>query len=271
MNFVILLSLFFFHFAFAFIPPSSMILSRVAENAGAGTYQIEQELTFESAEAPLVIKEIWTIESESLMRVSVRGTKELDGKISFEILYAGGLRWSAKNGDRNSSSIPPELFEKLFLSRTVENLGNFMSAYKVAPSQFWNQKTKNAPEAYIRLSRCLEFICWAFGEPTKENIDAKSPQFWIEQDQFVFRKITTPKNAELTIEQYGSYPKGLKFPKTRSLQWGTNIVNIQTLQVGIKTGKTDLQPAQLKTQSIFDLSSDNLTHKAIIEFYSRFR
>ena len=71
----------------AYIPPTRIILSRVSENAGNGTYIIEQEVQMSVGIEPIYLKETWVVENERTLRLTVQGTKDLKDLIRLQYLY----------------------------------------------------------------------------------------------------------------------------------------------------------------------------------------
>ena len=83
-------------------------------------------------------------------------------------------------------------------------------------------------EPFVRLARSGGTINYAFGSiATGEAAHTHPRGLWIEQDQFVLRKIRFHSGAELSAERYSNYSRGLDYPRKRTLQWENQTVNIQ--------------------------------------------
>src|SRR5690606_24249625 len=77
----------------AYIPDYHMIMSRLAENNGRGTYEIEQEVLFPADPEPLRVKETWVIGGEYDMSVTLSGLGPLKGLIQGRIVYDKGNKY----------------------------------------------------------------------------------------------------------------------------------------------------------------------------------
>ncbi len=265
---------------FAYIPPTSMILQRTAENSGSGVYTIEQEVQFNNIQDSLFLKETWVIENDHTMRVTVTGTKDLKDQIKMQFVYSGGQRWSL-NGARESRRISDDFLEKYFNFRTIDQLAGALMNLKVIPTNALAKKPlpknlenlKYEPEDFVRLSRAGGVPNYAFG--TASALDgAGNPGFWIEQDQFLIRKFRLPSQVEVTADNYNQYARGLNYPKVRTIRWGQNTVSIRLIGVTAHRGKTPastFQPSSLDTMTKLDGLNNQPAKEAVIDFYSRFR
>lgn len=261
------------------LPPARMILERTAENAGSGSYQIEQEIQFPNGFEPLFLKETWMVESDRSMKLVVTGPKDLQPPLRFEILYAGGQKWTVKNGSRTGSKVPEDFFEKAFHSRTPENLIGFLAQQRILNESSLTKKPLprksdeivHEPEAFLRLSRTGGSVTWAIGKAADADGSEMPPGLWIEQDQFLIRKIRLLSSAEISADEYSAFARGLHFPKTRVVRWGDHSLTLKTLQVSSKKFQSSaFQPSSLEAARMDGLGE--LPARILIEeFYSRFR
>lgn len=233
MKLITLFSIFLFQFsASAYIPKTSMILSRMAENTGSGIYQIEQEVQFPNGSDTVTVKETWLIENENNMRLVVTGGKDLKDLFSFQASYVAGNR--QQNGQ--SKRVGEDFIEKYFHIRTADAFAQTFNNLKLVPSNVMAKKPVRSlkeadyqAESFIHLSRVGGVVAYAIG-PTSDSTEAK-PGFWIEQDQFLIRKFRLPSMIEVSADRYSPYARGLSFPGTRNVKWDNNQVTIQTLSV----------------------------------------
>lgn len=258
----------------AAIPKSSMILQRTAENSGRGIYQIEIEAQFPSAQETTVLREVWMIQDSQNMKVQISGMKDYKDIVTAFIQITNGNRSFGKDLRKSSS----ENWEKYFHSRHSEVLAQLMAQEKIAPATAYLSKPLKSlkdfeltQESFLRLSRNGGVVTYAYGTPAiPEKTDETFPGLWIEQDQFLIRKIRLNSGAELTADKYSSYPSGLNFPKTRTIRWGGQQATLQTLNVSLKN-KTQYDNFGSKTTSKPE-SFKLLPNGAVIEdFYKRFR
>lgn len=264
----------------AYIPPARMILQRTADNSGSGAYQIEQELQFPNGAEPLLLKETWLVENDRSMRVTVTGQREFS-TLRWQILYGGGQKWSTRGGGTpNATNISADFVERFFHVRSGESLATWLMGMKILPAGATHRKAlprksediRYQSEDFVRLARTGGSVAWAFGTPAAaEGTDAPAG-IWIEQDQFVIRKIRLPSGADITAENLTSYPRGLIFPKTRTIRWGPHSVNINVLSINAKPNVAgQLTPSRLEAAPRNDLLKGQPAQSLIEEFYSRFR
>lgn len=266
--------------AFAYIPPTRMILQRTAENAGGGVYTIEQEVQFNNAQDSLFLKETWVIENDRTMKVTVTGTKDLKDQIKMQFVYSGGQRWSY-NGSRQSQRISEDFLERYFNFRSTDQLASTLMNLKILPTTAFAKKPmpknlealKYEPEDFVRLSRAGGTVNYAFGSPSAVD-GSGSPGFWIEQDQFLVRKFRLPSQVEVTADNYNQYARGLNYPKVRTIRWGQNTVTIRLIGVTSQRGTipaSAFHSSALETSAKLEGLNSQPAKDVILDFYSRFR
>lgn len=260
----------------AALPPARMILERTSENSGSGAYVIEQEVEIPNGAEPILLKETWTIENDRSMKVNVVPLRDPKDAIHIQIAYKDGQRWILKNGAREGGPLPTDFAERPFHLRTTEAEIAFVTGLKIVPARALDKKPmpkksediKHDGEDFVRLARSNGVITWAFGAPGPAQGEL-TPGLWIEQDQFVIRKIRFPSEAEVSADSFSTYARGLHFPKERTIRWGKNTVSLRTLSVTPKTGpvNTSSLDASWKVQGL----DQQPAHAVIEEFYTRFR
>lgn len=266
--------------AFAYILPTRVILQKTAENSGSGVYAMEQEVQFQSGAEIFSLKENWLIENDRTMRVTVTGTKDLQSQIRMQFLYTGGQRYELNGGSRSSKRMPEDFFERFLNFRSVENFASALVNLKLIPASAMARKVprnanefKNEAEPFVRYSRVGGVVAYAFGEPAAPDKESAAPGIWIEQDQFVVRKVRLPSQAEMTADNYSQFAKGLSYPRQRTIRWGNRTVNIRLLGVSARAGNSNalFQPASLDISPRLEGLNNQPAKDAILEFYSRFR
>lgn len=271
------LALFLGQAASASIPSARMILQRVVDHAGGGAYTVEQEVQIPNGGDTLSLKETWIIENDRSMRVTVSSMRDPKDSVQIQILYAGGQRWVQKNGRKERGPIPDDFAERIFHMRSLESMGSLLTSLKILPAEALLKKPlpkraedfKYEAPAYVRLARTGGVVTWAFGTPSSPSGADLSPGLWVEQDQFVVRKLRFPSQAELTADSYSSYARGLQLPKQRSLHWKEHTATIRLLSVSAKGSALSLNSLE-KDWKIQGLD-DQPARPLIEEFYTRFR
>ncbi|QDK39452.1 hypothetical protein [Bdellovibrio sp. NC01] len=267
--------------ASAYIMPTRTILQKTSENAGSGIYAIEQEVQFANGEDTLHLKETWLIDSDRTMRLTVTGGKDLQNTFKIQFVYAGGQRHSMIGNSKKADRISDDFLEKFLNFRSPEVFATSLAHYKMIPTTAFNKKPmpktaaeiKYEPESWVRYSRTGGVPNYALGIATPVGQDANNPGIWIEQDQFVVRKVRLPSQVEMTADNYNQFAKGLYYPRARTVRWGNNTVNIRLISVSARpnTAANLFQPSSI--DSNLNLSGiEKLPAKdAVIEFYSRYR
>ncbi len=277
MKFVIFLTLCLPSLVLAYIPRARTILDRVTDNAGTGTYLIEQELQFTASTEPFSLRETWVVDSEGSMRVNVTGTKDQKEQIKFSMIYSQGVRrWNSPQGPKQKPW-PADSPERFWNYRTKDSLIASLIHAQILPAHVAqrHQPPRNMhdikwiPESFVRLARVGGTTAWAFGEPTPVQ-GAPLPGLWIEQDLFLIRKIRFADGAEITADNYNSYSRGLQLPKNRLFHWGSNTVQGQLINAtGLAAGQA--KAASITGQMNFNSIPEPALRTQIEEFYSRMR
>jgi len=226
--------LFFTSTALAYIPPYWMIMSRTADTHGRGTFQIDQDVVFSHGQETLIVNERWIIQGEQALRLEVTGRRQLQDKLRLTYVYQNGRRYFVdENGVKKSEKISDDFFEVYFHFRFSKNIKPMLVAQKIAPAASlksdphrYSQKTPHAaPEPYVRLSRVGGTISYAIGTPTP-SAEEKTPGIWIEQDQFLIRKLRLASGLEILANQYKTYSQNLQLPQERVVNWRDQIIKI---------------------------------------------
>lgn len=273
------LLLFVANAAVAALPPARFIATQLVKNAGAGVYQIEQDVQFVTSGEPLILRETWWIENENTMRLQVTGLRELKNQFNMVFVYRDGQRVGNWAQGKMAKKLNEDFIEKYFHYRSAERLIDDLAMMRVLPASAYARKgfrtikdVDYRPEPQVRLGRSGGGIAYVFGTPSPAE-GAPLPGFWIEQDAFVLRKFRLPSTVEVVADRFFQSARGLQFPRARTVRWGTNSVQIQTVNVSSKTGlKGDFfSPSGLDAVNKAE-GIQNAPLKALVEeFYSRFR
>jgi hypothetical protein len=268
--------------AFAYIPKSETIVGRVARSHGKGAYVVEQELQFRTSTEPFVLRERWIVETGDTMRLSVfspQGTKTSE-PVRYEAVYHGAKRTVTDlDGGIKSLPLSPEFIETFFHARTGKGFLHALVQSRIVPASILHdhvrpqklEQIKNTPDPLVRLGRSSGVVTWIFGEPSPAE-GKTNPEAWIEQDAFNVRRLRFPSEAEVAADRFSTYPNALKFPRERTVSWGTNSVTIRVVSI------RQIGPAQigkLLDPSSFSLSKEKPARlpdlAQVREFYTRFR
>ncbi|KYG68857.1 hypothetical protein AZI87_06405 [Bdellovibrio bacteriovorus] len=280
-KFILLLSVVVSAQAWAYIPPTRTILQKTVENAGSGIYAIEQEVQFSNGDDTLSVKETWLIDSDRTMRLTVTGGKDLQNNFRLQFLYNGGQKWSMTGNNRKSEKAPDDFLEKYLNFRNAEIFANTLAHFKIIPTTAYNKKAlprtgaeiKYEPETWVRYSRTGGVVNYALGIPTPVEKEINYPGLWIEQDQFVVRKLRLPSQVEMSADNYNQFAKNLSYPRSRTIRWGNNTVTIRLISASARpqTAVSLFQPSSLDSNLKWDGISGLPAKDVVTEFYTRFR
>ncbi len=265
----------------AYILPTRTILQKTSENAGSGIYAIEQEVQFSSGEETVSVKETWLIDSDRTMRLTVTGGKDLANSFKLQFLYNGGQKWSMVNNNKKNEKAPEDFLEKFLNFRNPEIFANTLAQLKMIPHSAYQKKPvgkvgadfKHEPEPWVRYSRTGGVVNYALGVATPVDQEQNSPGIWIEQDQFVVRKLRLPSQVEMSANNYNQFARGLFYPRARTIRWGNNSVTIRLISASARpqTAVNLFQPSSLDSNLKWDGINALPAKDVITEFYTRFR
>ncbi len=263
--------------ALAYIPSADFILGRVAQRGGKGSYKIIQELLFQSDNQSSIAKETWFVKDSHNYFVEVRGKS-----FTKYFLYKNGRRYFVDDNKQvQSSSLPTDFFEPLFLARDSGALKKDLISKKILPGKSARvqpkprtlKDVKHTSENYVHLSRNRGVVNYVFAETDDLAPTGTEPAIWIEQDKFSIRRLRLASLADITADDIAEFSHGLSFPKSRRVTWGKNSVQIELLRIDSVTLKDEV----FNTSYISNLAQklvpveESKTKPVIEDFYSRFR
>lgn len=257
--------------ASAYIPPYSMILSRVAENHGRGNYVIEQDVIYKSDVDTQTVREIWTVIDENRMKVSFQGLGNLKDVVKGVFIYDGSNRTASEGAGVKTRKVGEDWSEPFFHFRYSKPMRNKLVNMKFAPNESLRESApmksdgppNYTPESFLKLARQNGMVAWSLSR----NDGAESPELWIGQDQFVITRVRMPSRSQIDAEEFAKHDGGLYFPRTRTYKWNSKQVTVQVRSI------KSLGSAKIKNFT----STANLTPfqfsggDVLKEFYLRFR
>ena len=170
----------------AYILKPETILDRLDKNQGVKNYKISQNVFFldrSGLDETFQLKEVWwKYKNRAYLQVSSTDHPQL--KLNF-IYQKFHKIW---------------ISEKAKKSKKQNYIESYFFQHNIHPS--WLDTVKQ-----VRLGRALGMVNYVFKK--------KEKTVWIEQDNFVLRKIAFGKGVFLTAQNYQRYTGGLMFPKKR--------------------------------------------------------
>lgn len=267
------------------IPDYHMIMSRTADNHGRGIYQIEQDVVFRGDPDALVVHETWWIGGENSMRVNFEGRGSLKGLVQGAIVYDENQKhWREEGGTLKTARLTDDWFEPFWHFRFSKNIKARLVSLRIAPPESLKPRGVSvkdgieftyAPQSFMRLARAGGTISYAIGTPSDAEGATGAPGLWIEQDQFVVQKIRLPTMVLIRGEQFNKYSDDFWLPRTRTVAWGANSVQMHVGNV------RSLKKAGSAAEMLLIKSIDAQKNPGVIvrwpeqdlirEFYQRFR
>ena len=272
---IVFFSFFWIENAAAFIPKPTTILTKASENAGAGVYFIEQEVSFQTTGEPFVLNETWTVENAEKMKLIVTGTKELKDKLRWVFTYDHGQRTQFISGTKQSKKIDSTFIERYLHVRKATEFQQYLiqaqavpaSLFTKAPYKPGSKDPDIVSDPHLRLARVGGVITYAFGKLAMSPSESAA-SFFFEQDAFTLRKFRIG-NAEISADKFSNFARGLVFPRTRNVKWNENVILIQTQQITPRSEKTISLTPEHSSEN--DLTESGSAKATIEEFYKRFR
>jgi len=272
-----------FHVCFvvkAYIPSSRMILDKIVENALKTPLYVEQEVHLTSSQASVFLKEQWLFENENSFRLIVRGEKDLQDLIQFQIQFNDNQRSSSMSGSMQVSRLTHPLFEKIFFIKNTENLMRFLTQNEIVGNEIFNSQNfkkipgnngfQYQPENFLRLGRLGGRLSYVFGPTPKD--EKLTPGFWVEQDLFNILKIRNSQGEEFRLEKLVAFNRGARWSKEMQFSWGAPLATAQIQALTVRTADTNLrQTFQKKLERRSHDFEKHAGKNLIEEFYSRFR
>jgi hypothetical protein len=264
----------------AYVPSSRMILDKVVENALKTPLYVEQEVNISSAQGSVSLKEQWLYENENAIRLIVKGGKDLQAHIQFQVHFSESQRTSSITGSALTSRLNHPLFEKIFFIKNTESLMRLLVQHEIVTNEIFNSQIfkkipgnngfQYQPEPFVRLSRLGGKVAYIFGPAPIE--DKLTPGFWVEQDLFQILKIRNSQGEEFRLDKMVTFNRGARWAKELQLTWGTPTVTAQIQTVAVRTADANLKQLFQKRIEKRTLEFEKHPGKNLVEeFYSRFR
>lgn len=242
--------------AHSYVPNLEMIVNKTIDRNGSRYYVIDQDVVFKEANTNQTVHEKWVIGPDEY-RVRVTGKNILSGLLDITFLYSKGKRFYIdSNGEKRVQDISDNFIEDFFHFRDSQKLlkkmvqMNILKPHRLGLQlKQFDLNTTYHPDEKIRLSRAQGVINYAIGDPTPLSAEAALPGVWIEQDQFVVRKVRFPSGLEMVAKNYTHYGRQLYFPKNRTVKLGDKMIEIHLKGINALWGSDDLI-AQLNQKSL---------------------
>ncbi len=258
MKFLIYLTIFLtkVQLAYGYIPSLDFILSKTTSTTGRQIISIEQDVVFKIDTEQATVHETWLIEGDKNLKLTARGQGFFRENINLNYLYNVKNKTSVVAKNKITSPLTTDFFQKLLFIRSADAFKNHMKELSIT-----NQ---------IRLSRADGRTAFALGDPSSAKLN---PQIWIDQDEFVIRKIRLPSETEIELSDITTVANDFYVAKSQTINWNNLQVQIKVKSISTKTGATlsNFYPQNLDAPSEISFANKTILTEAIDQFYKRFR
>ena len=240
----------------ASIPSLDFILLKSASTTGRQVVSVEQELHFKVGTDEAVVVENWLIEGDKNLKLVASGKGALKTNINLNYLYNGNTKTFYIGKNKQTIPIQHDFFERLLFIRSANTFKNYLSQMEI-PFEH-------------RLSRADGRVAFAIGKPSDQQT---YPQIWIDQDEFIIRKIRLPSLSEVELGEIASLGKDGFIAKSQKIKWGTYEVTVKVKTAAYKNNASLnlFYPQNFDTPSEMGFANKTAVTEAIEQFYQRFR
>ena len=242
--------------ALGYIPPISFILDKSSKTTGKEIISIDQEVRFTAVNEEAVVKENWLIEGDKNLKLIASGQGLFKQNINFSAVYNGKFRTVVVAKSRQTSNLTSDFFQKYLFIRSANSFNAYLNDLSVLPE--------------IRLSRVDGRVGYAIGKPTESKYN---PQIWVDQDEFMVRKIRLPSETEVTMSDFVEFKPGFFIARTQVINWGGITATVKLMKVVAKPKESlnAFYPQNLDTPSEITFANQTPMTQVIQSFYKRFR
>jgi uncharacterized protein YacL (UPF0231 family) len=242
--------------ALAYIPPIAFILDQSSKTTGKEIISIDQEVHFTVGNEEAVIKENWLIEGDKNLKVTAQGQGLFKQNINYTAVYNGKFRTVVVAKNRQTSNLNSDFFQKYLFIRSANSFKSYLNDLSILPE--------------VRLSRVDGRVGFAIGQPTESKYN---PQIWIDQDEFMVRKIRMPSETEVAMSDFVEFKPGFYIARTQVINWAGVTAKVKLMKVVAKPKESlnAFYPQNLDTPSEITFSNQTPMTQVIQSFYTRFR
>jgi len=248
--------------SFAAIPSVDFILKKSSLTTGRQIISIDQDVIFKVDQEAAVISERWLIEGDRNLRMSANAQGLLKENLQLNFLYNNKVKTHWLGKTKQSEHVSPDFFQKYLFIRSLDSFKTYLNDLNIAPQ--------------ARLSRADGRVVYAIGTPSDSHLH---PQFWIDQDEFVVRKIRLPNGIEIALSDITQVMPDFFVAKTQTITWpgvGGQVggeITIKVKNINTKTGSTlqSFYPQTFTLPSSMGFANRTPLTELVEYFYKRFR
>lgn len=253
----LVISLIFPSTAWTLVLPLDFIVKNTVAKTGRTSITIDQEVTFKIGNDVIKTQENWLVEGDRNLKVSAQGLDTFKDNLRVNSLFNSKQKTQVVGKSKTSTPVGVDFYQRLLFIRSSDSFMRYLQELGIT------EKT--------RLSRAGGRVCIAIGEPSQgEN---KSPQIWIDQDEFLIRKIRMPSGTEISLSDYVKINDDFWIAKTQVINWAGATATIKVKNYSVKNAPTlsQFHPQSFEQTTDLSFAQGNSTSQVVEDFYKRFR
>lgn len=240
-----------------YVLPLDFLVKKTVSKTGRTSISIDQDVTFQIGKDILKAQENWLIEGDRNLKVSANGAEPYKPNIRVNSLFNSKQKTQVIGKNKTVTSVPADFYQRLLFIRSTASFMQYL-------------REMGIPEK-VRLSRAEGLVCIAIGEPSSE--ENKYPQFWIDQDEFLIRKIRMPSGTEINLSDYVQVTDDFWIAKTQVINWGGATATIKVKNFSVKNAAplSQFYPQNFEQTTELSFIENNRLTQVVEDFYKRFR
>ena len=196
--------------SWSYVLPTDFLLYKVVQKTGRQLVSIDYEVHFKNDKEQIKTFETWFIDGDKNLKVSATGADKYKDSIRISSLYTSKNKIQVSGKVKNNQNIPSDFFQRILFSRNSETLITYLKDQKITFT--------------TKLSRADGRICIALGESSIN--ESSFPMVWVDQDDFLIRKIRLASGAEVSLSDYIKIADDFWLAKKQTLTWAGSTVTI---------------------------------------------
>lgn len=240
-----------------FVLPLDFVVKKTVAKTGRSPISIDQEITFKAGKDSLKTQENWLIEGDRNLKVSAFGLEPYKENIKVNSLFNSKQKTQVLGKTKTQTAVGNDFYQRLLFIRSSDSFMQYLRELGIS------EKT--------RLSRADGRVSIAIGRPSQG--EDKSPQIWIDQDEFLIRKIRMPSGTEISLSDYVKVNDDFWIAKTQVIKWAGVTATVKVKNFSVKNAATIQQfyPQNFEAPTELAFNESSSIAQVVEDFYKRFR
>lgn len=243
--------------AWTFVLPLDFVVQKNVTKTGRTSISIDQEVTFKVGKDSLKTQETWQIEGDRNLKVSAVGLEPYKENIKVNSLFNSKQKTQVVGKNKIQTQVGNDFYQRLLFIRSTDSFMQYLRELGISEK--------------VRLSRADGRVCIAIGESSLG--EDKSPQIWIDQDDFLIRKIRMPSGTEINLSDYVKVSEDFWIAKTQVIKWGgaTATIKVKTFSTKNVGSIQQFYPQTFEAPTTLSFNESGSVSQVVEDFYKRFR